>query len=81
MTTQKTSTVTQLFSPAGTLFGIQTHSESQYVYPLSGRRPKLWPRISITSLVETKNSSDLDSGRRPGLKSEDFSFLPKGLAR
>ena len=56
-------------------------SKSQYVYPLSGKRPKSLPHISITSLVETKSSSDLDSGRRPELKSEDFSFLPKGLAR
>ncbi len=45
------------------------------------RTKKGHDRNASFSVVETKNSSDLDSGRRPELKSEDFSFLPKGLAR
>ena len=56
-------------------------SKSQYVYPFLGKRPKWRPHISTTSLVETKNSTDLELGGPPELKSEDFSFLPKGLAR
>ena len=38
---------------------------------LSLSRPKI-EIISITSLVETKNSSDLSSGRRPNSKSDEF---------
>ena len=33
---------------------------------------KVRPNISVTRMVETKNSTDFAMGRRPKLKSEEF---------
>ena len=37
---------------------------------------KVRPHISITRRGRSKNSADLDMGRRPELNTEEFSYLP-----
>ena len=47
-------------------------SKSQYVDPFLGKRSWGALHFSTTIAVTTKNSTDLDMGRRPELKSVEF---------
>ena len=42
------------------------------MYTFLGKVKKVEVGISITKVVQRKNSSDLDTGRRPKLKSDEF---------
>ena len=47
------------------------------MYPFGGKVPFSHLCISITSLVISKNSSDLDMGPGPELKSDEFLEITK----